>query len=902
MCTLISTRGGWYTLVGLVFFLGTFPASGGPVSLPDGNRIEKVDFERHVQGLLGRLGCNAGACHGSFQGKGGLYLSLFGYSPEKDYVSFTRDGLGRRISTSNPDESLFLLKATGQVSHGGGMRLSKGSWQYHVIREWIAAGAPWEEGSGNVQRMEVFPKEHLLTKPGESGRFKVVVEFADGSKEDMTYFCEFRVNDDFVAELGSAAGAVKSVRPGHSAVVISYRGNILAPQVLVKVPPAPGFVYPQVPQVNYIDREVFAKLKKLNIVPSALSGDAEFLRRVTIDTIGQVPAPEEVRAFLADKDPGKRAKKIDALLKHPLHAALWATKFSDITGNNMDAMEQPVQTRPKRAKMWHDWFRKRLADNMPYDEIVKGVLCATSRDGLPVAEWAQQAVSLELSLLKGFDSDYAKRASLDLFWRRTPFTREQMAERTAAAFLGIRLECAQCHKHPFDRWTQDDYHAYANIFTQVRFGPSPEGQAVWNKILAARKKELAEALAVVDRQFADRKKAITDPIDKQHAEGRKAAEEKIEKDVLERRKAGEAKLPSDPDKRRLAVAKLEKDLANFKKSALAAYEKQNVARKNTALAAINKEIAAAKAIVQAKYPLPAPQLREVSIGGGPPPKTPAYPKLPPKALGGPQIQPGGDNRVALFAWMASVDNPFFARSFVNRVWAHYFGTGLVEPVDNFSVANPPSNEQLLDALAKEFVEHKYDIRHLERTILLSRTYQLSAMPNETNKQDKSLYSRSYPRRMMAEVVVDVLNSALGVNENFGAEVPAGIKAIEVAPNRLPQSQNLANIFRLFGRPPRTASCDCERASEPALPQTLYLMTDPALLAKITSGRLKELLASQKTNEEIVEELFLATLSRWPTPREKQRLVEHVQSRPNRQAGFVDVVWALINAREFILNH
>lgn len=901
MPLLTFVRSGRYAIPLLAFICCPLSASAAPVSLPDGRRVAQVDFERHVQGLLGRLGCNAGACHGSFQGKGGLYLSLFGYSPEKDHQAFTRAALGRRISVPSPDASLLLLKASGLVYHGGGKRTDKDSWQYKIFREWIAGGASWREGSGTVKRMEVSPKEHLLAKPGERVRFKVSVEFADGSREDMTAFCEVRVNDDYVAEVGSAVGEVKSVRPGQTAIVFSYRGHVQAAQLLVKVPQPASFVYPKVPEVNSIDREVFARLKKLSVVPSGLSGDSEFLRRLTIDTIGQLPPPEEVRAFLADKTPDKRARKIDELLAHPLHAALWATKFSDITGNNVDVLEQPGALRPKRSKMWHDWFRKRIADNMPYDQIVKGVLTATSRDGLTTDEWARQAVAIEQAAIKGFESDYASRASLDLFWRRAPFTREQMAEQTAAAFLGVRLECAQCHKHPFDRWTQDDYHAYANIFTPVRFVPAPEAQAVWNKTLTERRKELAEALAAIDKEFAERRKGIDGPIDKENAERRKAAEVKLDKEIAQKRQAAEEKLRDEkPDKRRLALEKLDKENSTRKKSALAAVDQDNGTRKKAALAALAKEASTRKALVQAKLPIPNLQLREVVIGT--PSNAPNIPKLAPKALGGPEIEAKGDRRVALFAWLTEPDNPFLARSFVNRVWAHYFGTGLVDPVDNFSVANPPSNEQLLDVLARDFIEHKYNLRRLERAILLSRTYQLTALPNETNRHDRNGYSRSYPRRMMAEVVVDVLNSALGVAENFGPEVPPGVKAVDVAPNRLQQNPNLTNIFRLFGRPPRTATCDCERAAEPALPQTLYLMTDPALLTKITSGRVKELLATSKSDEELVEELFLATLSRFPTAREKEKLTAHIQNKKERRAGVIDVAWALINTREFILNH
>jgi hypothetical protein len=901
-------RHGWHSLAILVVLFSSAPASAAPVALPDGTKIEKVDFERHVQGLLGRLGCNAGACHGSFQGKGGLYLSLFGYSPEKDYAAFTRADLGRRISIADPDASLLLAKASGRVPHGGGKRMERDSWQYNVIREWIAGGAAWQSGSGDVRRMDVTPKEHLLAKPGATGKFKVTVEFADGSKEDMTSFGEFRVNDDYVAELAADAGAVTSLRPGHSAVVVSYRGNVQSAQVLVKVPMPAGFVYPAVGEVNFIDREVFAKLKRLNIVPSDLASDGEFLRRVTIDTIGQLPSPDEVRAFLADKTADKRARKIDELLKHPLHAALWATKFSDITGNNIDTMEQPQQLRPKRSKMWHDWFRRRITENMPYDEIVKGVLCATSRDGQAPDDWIKQALEIEGQAGRGWESDYAKRTSLDLFWRRNNFTLQQKGEHTAAAFLGIRLECAQCHKHPFDRWTQDDYKGYANVFASVQFTTSKEGQALIAKQQAAQRKALADAIAELDKETAAKKKPIEERLDKENAEKRKELSEKLDRENAEKRKALEEKLADEPaDKRKAALVKFDTDSAAADKKALAALEKTLASAKRDALAAIEREAATKRRLIQAKFRAPVFQLREVMIGEAPtggrrPAATTSYPGIRPKSLGGPEIDPQGDPRVALWEWMRAPENPYFARSFVNRVWGHYFGSGIVDPVDNFSVANPPSNELLLDALAEDFVKHKYDIRRLEQTVLASRTYQLSSAPNETNRHDRNSYSRSYPRRMMAEVVVDVLSSALGTTENFGPEVPPGVRAVEVAPNRLRLAQNLGNVFNLFGRPPRTSTCDCERAAEPALPQTLYLMTDSALLTKIDAGRLKQLLAAKKTDEEVVEELVLATLSRLPTEKEKERLVKHVQNKAKRDAGFADVVWALINTREFILNH
>ncbi len=447
------------------------------VQLPGNAKLGAVDFERHVMGLFGRMGCNAGSCHGSFQGKGGFRLSLFGYEPERDYYALTREYLGRRVNPTDPDQSLLLLKATGQVKHEGGVRFAKGSWQYQVFRQWIAAGAHWRQSSGAVRAVRVTPPELPFKKAGAEVQVRVTATFADGSEQDITCFCDFRINDDAVAEV-SNLGLVRSAKAGSTAVIVTYRGTVIPVHVLVPMQLPPNFVYPKVPENNYIDRAVFARLKSLNMVPSDLADDAEFLRRVTIDTIGCLPSPAEVRSFLANKDPNKRARKIDELLNHPLHSALWATKFCDITGNNTLALEQPVQLKAKRSQQWHEWFRKRLADNMPYDEIVRNVLTATSREGREPAVWLTRLKEIDAGIETGYEADrYAERQTLDLFWRRQQNVAiEQWGEKTAAAFLGVRLECAQCHKHPFDRWTQAEYRAYANVFSQVSFGISPESK------------------------------------------------------------------------------------------------------------------------------------------------------------------------------------------------------------------------------------------------------------------------------------------------------------------------------------------------------------------------------------------------------------------------------------------
>jgi hypothetical protein len=779
-------------LAALALLLPT-AARAGAVTLPNGTVLRQVHFGRHVASLLGTMGCNAGACHGSFQGKGGLRLSLFGHSPAEDYLALTRGGLGRRVDRTDPDRSLLLLKATAQVPHGGGKRFDRHSWHYAVFRAWIARGLPADVGAA-VRRLVVSPAEHLFAGPGRTLALRVRAEFADGSRADVTPFCTFRVKDDALAEV-SPLGVVRALRPGATPVIVAYRGALATTELLVRAPVGKGFVYPQVAQVNFIDREVFARLRQLRIVPSELSTDAEFLRRVTIDTIGCLPTPAEVRSFLADSRPDRRARKIEQLLAHPLHAALWATRLCDVTANNVDVMDGPVETRARRARLWHDWLRRRLADNVPYDRIVHDVLCATSRDGQPVGRW----IELERAAAAG-SRDYARKPSLDLFWRRLGgddfFPLEQMAELTAAAFLGVRLECAQCHKHPFDRWTQTDYRAYANVFAQVKFDTSPELAGVTLDLLAARRK-------------------------------------------LPPGKAGP----------------------------------------------------------------PIPRLREVYVDNEalrrlPHPRTGA--PLPARALGGPIIPLEGDARAALFRWLSRPDNPFFARAFVNRVWAHYFGTGLVEPVDGFSAANPPTNPALLDALARDFRAHGYDIRRLERTLLSSRTYQLSSRPSAGNARDRGNYARAPVRRLLAEVVVDVLNSALGVTEDLGPDAPPGGHAIEVASNRV-RAPGLARVFRVFGRPARTATCDCERPAEPALPQTLFLMTDPDLLRKINAGRLGKLLAEKRSDEEVIEELFLATLSRFPAAAERRAAQQHLRGA-DRRSAFVDMLWALINTREFILNH
>lgn len=797
-----------------------FPALAAAVDLPTGGKVEKVDFERHVMGLLSKTGCNAGSCHGSFQGKNGFRLSLFGYEPNLDHGWITRDNLGRRVDTTNPDQSLFLMKAAGKMPHDGGMRFGQQSWQYRIFREWIAGGAKHTPGSGEIKELSVSPPDFAVLGDSKPVQVKVTATFADGTKEDITPFCDFKISDDAVANL-TPLGELTARTPGDAGLTVLYRGSVKAIRVLVPAPAKPGSKYPDLKADNFIDREVLSKLKLLNMVPSEVSSDAEFLRRVTIDAIGVLPTPDEVRAFLKDTAKDKRAKKIDELLKHPLHAAVWATKLSDITGNNTIALEQPNgPAQNKRSQMWHDWLRKRVGDNVRYDQIVRDIVTATSADGMTADEWMAFAKKLDEQLIAadgkplppeaGFDSEYKNKKTLDLFWRRqqqVPI--EQWGEKVAAAFLGVRLECCQCHKHPTDRWTQDDYWSFANIFSPV---------------------------VSANNQF------------------------------------------SSPDLKKAA------DEENKKR-------KEAAGEKNNQIVNVREMFFATTAVGLKTVPAlkPIPMTTRT---------------VPSKSLGGPELphQKGEDTRVKLADWLTDPKNPFFARSFVNRVWAHYFGVGLVNPVDDFSMANPPTNARLLDALADEFVKSNYDLRKLETLVLNSRTYQLSSVPNDTNKFDKNNFARSYVRPLMAEQVVDVLNAACDVDEPFGNDAPTGKKMTEIGASRL--NSQVAYALRIFGRPPRTTACDCERAAELALPQTLYRMTDPTVAAKLSqSRRLAALVKGKAADADAVEELFLGSLSRMPTEKEQTEAVKYLKDAGrNRPQALQDVLWALINTREFILNH
>lgn len=544
-----------------------------------------------------------------------------------------------------------------------------------------------------------------------------------------------------------------------------------------------------------IDTAVFSNHDRAGITPSATCDDATFLRRLSLTTTGQLPAPAEVREFLGDKSFDKRERKIDQRLADPLHAAVWATKLSELTGNHPGALESPDELKPKRAKMGHDWFRRQIEGNRPYDEMVAAILTATSRDEEPIDEWIEREASIVAASRTGFDAPYADRDSYDLLWRRDPvdgkYPTEEIAERVASSFLGIRINCAKCHDHPFDPWTQAEYRQFVALFAKVDFGLSPELRSHLTSRLAERR---------------------------------------------ERQRRGEDPGPALPKVREV-------------------------------------------------YLSPDRVVTETS-----------------KPLGGPLIPSSeADPRVVLSDWLREPGNPYFARNIVNRVWAHYFGRGIVEPLDSLASRQEVAHGELLDQLAQEFVAQGYDLRWLERDILTSRAWQLSAEPNETNARDEMLFSRFSIRLPSPEVTIDMWTAAVGVTPDFGVDSPKGIRAVEIAPSTLGDTR-WGPLLRLMNRNPRTEPCDCAPDSGPSIRQTLSLMSDRHLLGDLAKSEILSYAASHDDDHHVIDELYLRTLSRFPTDDERVALQKHIHGSGDRQRAFADALWALVNSHEFLTIH
>ena len=718
-----------------------------PVRVAGSGRPRSYHFVNDVEPLFGRFGCNASGCHGKAEGQNGFKLSVFGFDPPADYAALVKEARGRRIFPAAPEHSLLLLKASGGAAHGGGNRIPAGSEAYETIRGWIAAGAPvGDPNEPSVASIRVEPGERVLRMRGQQ-QLRVVARYADGREVDVTRHARFQCNNEAVA-LVSADGLVTAGDvPGEAAVMASFANEVSVFRLIV--PRAERVAFPKLPANNFIDPLVDAKLRKLNVVPSGACDDAEFLRRVYLDVIGTLPTADEARKFLADKSPDRRAKLVDSLLERPEYADYWALKWADVLRVDRAVLGH------RRAYAYYRWVRESIAANKPFDRFARELVTAEG----PLDEVAPAN-----------------------FYRVTGKPGES-ANTLSQVFLGVRIACAECHHHPFDRWAQNDYYGMAAFFTPVGV-----------------------------------------------------------------RKVG-------PDDALLATGDF------------------------TARNPRSGENVSALPLGDRKPELPLPLLL---LGA----------KRPPVAA-------TGDRRLELAEWMTRPENPFFARNLANRYWAHFLGRGLVEPIDDVRATNPPTNPELLDALAKHVVESKYDLKQLIRTITASRAYRTSAKPNATNTKDEQNYSRALLKRVDAEVLLDMVCQTTGVPEKFPG-VPSGYRAVQLWDSKVNHY-----FLKLFGRPSRVSACECERNAEPNVAQVLHFLNSPEVQAKLSheAGTVAKLVRRHADDGRLVEELYLTFYARFPDDREKAVGVAHLRKDPSkRRQAAEDLAWSLLNSLEFVFNH
>jgi hypothetical protein len=817
-----------------------------PVSVRAG---DPPSYQRHVTALFSKLGCNGGTCHGAVKGQNGFRLSLFGADPAGDHERILREFGGRRVNLADPAASLLLKKATGEAEHGGGVRLRPGSAEYELLRKWIAAGAPMDDAArSRIKELRVSPSEQVA-KPGQSYRLKVEAKFADGSTEDVTAFCSFDSLDRAVATV-DAAGTVTGTGVGDAGLIVRYRGQPAAARVLV--PRTAAVAFPDVEVKNFIDAHVLAKLKRLNLPPADVCDDATFLRRVHLDVTGELPTPDEVLAFLADASPDKRAKKIDELLLCPGHADLWALKFCDLLKAADFGVYADALSEEHDAPRMQAWVRARLIENTPYDVFVERVLTATSREGRSMEEYAAEVKAL----FEGYKSGrpdlelYAKRETLDLYWQRRGSSGVGGAMQVAHAFLGLRLECAQCHRHPHDTWQQEDLLDFANFFMRVRtVGFQGDNE-----------KKFPDAAAFF-KKFND--------------EGKK-----LEADVKKRKELTAAKdATATTEKFKQETAELEKRAKLLPEVARRIMQAECRLLPPGATAKVTSTLGTAESKA---YRL---------LGEAEPVAVPA----------------DRDPRELVVEWMRRPDNPYFARAIVNRVWAHYLGRGIIDPPDNLSAFNPATHPELLQELCAGFVKNNYDLRWLHRTILNSRTYQQSTTPAKGSEADRTHYAFFPLRRLPAEVLLDALNSATGTTEKMDMKYyhwPDEMKTVQVP--FTPRNGFVAFVLETYGRPKRNAAvqCDCERDGSGSIFQVLTLANHPRVWEKIKepAGRVAKLAKDGRDEASKIDELFLAVVSRLPSAEEREGCVKFVKSAESSEKGLQGVLWSLMNTREFLLQH
>ena len=732
-----------------------------------------IYFKTDIVPILTKLGCNGGGCHGKATGQNGFQLSLFGFDPDQDYESLVRESRGRRLSPAFPDRSLLLLKATARMPHGGGRRLEESSDDYQVLREWIAQGSP-KPGTDDPQlvRLELSPEEQVLSK-NETLQLTATAIFSNGTSRDVTKRAVYQSNDLSIASIENDGLVRTAGQPGMVAVMARFGDQIAtihAAVPFVSDPVKRAVIEEQLRGIgfqpvasssqnngnqnndNQGDRQdadptnthLLNQWRQLGVVPSALADDATFLRRASIDICGTLPTPEEITEFLADTGSDKRSRLIDRLLDRPEYASYFALKWADIL-QNRGAGYSTSQQRASTA-LFSGWLRDSLADNKPYDQFVSEIITASG-------------------------SQYQNPPAL---WYRTVRKPSEYVESVAQAFLGIRVQCAQCHHHPTERWSQEDYFSFAANFARV-----------------GRKGGFADAEVPTD-------------------------------EIIFLSNRGETRHPRTSE-------------------------------------------------ILKPRPLGA---AEFSLG------------------------PDDDPRISLARWMTSPDNPFFARTMANRMWAHFLGRGLVHPIDDARSTNPPSNPELLDTLAQEFAASGFNVKSLIRSITLSHAYGLESTPHDGNAGDSQTFSRFYPRRLSAEVLLDGMSQVLDVPTEF-AGVPAGTRAIE-----LPDENVAAHFLDVFGRPARMSACECERVDAPALTQALELVNSAEIQRKLTAktGYPQLLAESGKSDTDVANEIFVRVLARQPRPDEQKAATDYFALEPDRAEACRTLFWSLLATNEFLFNH
>lgn len=711
---------------------------------------QPVSFVNDVVPLLTKAGCNAGVCHAKAGGgQNGFQLSLLGFEPDEDYESLVKQGRGRRIQTAAAELSLVLRKASGQTPHGGGKRFDVSSTAYQTLHRWIAEGAQATvQFDPTLVAVEIEPARAVVPR-NSSLQLTAVARYSNGSQRDVTQLALFETNSEAMAEVSETGRLDVQSIPGRVSVMVRYQGQAAVFTASVPL----GESVDQLPASrNFVDQLVFSNLQEIGIPPSPVCDDSTFLRRVTLDIAGRLPTLDETNAFLASSEADKRDLAIDRLLRSPGYADYFANKWTSLLKNRRDDASDITSN-----FAFHAWIRDSLLANVKYDQIVRELLGATGRviDNPPVA-----------------------------WYKRVKKPTEQL-EDVAQLFLGVRLQCAQCHHHPFERWSQDDYYSLAAFFSQV---------------------------------------------------GRKPTDTRGEDIIFHQR-----------------------------------------------------------GVATAVNPRSGNSLRPAALGDD---------------VG--EISPDEDPRLRLAAWMTAADNPFFAKALVNRYWKHFMGRGLIEPEDDIRDTNPPTNPELLAALEAHFVDSGYDLKQLVRVITQSNAYQLSSDPTPVNLVDRQNYSRFYPRRLQAEVLLDSIDDLTGGRTTF-ANLPVGTRAIALPDN----SYNKASQFlRLFGRPESASVCECERVQSSSLAQSLHLINSAEIKGKLAlaGGRAAKLAAGDESHADKIRQIYLAALSREPTSRELETALAYLQEPvldENGQAvakqaaekrNLQDLIWALMNTKEFIFNH